>query len=65
MSKWNSKDDFAKAMVGALVSYDALPYEMATPDYDRLERHAGALWKLDEQAAKDFVEYWSDAYDDA
>lgn len=51
-----------KSLRGAVVDYDALPYEMATPECDRLERayvtvgdrsHLGYV--LDWRAAVDFV----------
>jgi hypothetical protein len=51
-------------MVGACIPYDALPYEVGTPNFDRLVRirvdnqdDAGSKtrWILDKRAASDFV----------
>lgn len=57
-----ANQDLAEAMIGALVGYDALPYQLATTDHDRLEKRYvddHSYYKLDERAALDFVSYWN------
>ena len=57
----SAPNELSQAMNGCWVDYDALPYQMATPEYDRLDykRIDGKLlWRLDEEAAVDFVNYW-------
>lgn len=65
-SKSNS-NDLCLGMIGALIGYDALPYQLATSDHDRLEKRyvdGSSYYKLDEKAAKDFVSFWKGKLND-
>lgn len=51
-------------LVGAWVNYEQLPYQLATPEYERLrfdctnvpDNYGGTtIYQLDRQAAEDFV----------
>lgn len=62
-----TRGELVIAMTGAAVSYDVLPYQMGTPEYDRLktvrledvdEFGSNLRWILDRQAAEDFVNFW-------
>lgn len=60
-------NDLSSAMIGALIGYDALPYQLATSDHDRLEKRyvdGKSYYKLDEKAAKDFVDFWKEKLND-
>jgi hypothetical protein len=48
----------AEALVGVWVTYDQLPYEIGTPECDRLTKASTlpSVYELDHQAALDFVD---------
>ena len=61
------RPELVKALIGACVNYDQLPYQMGTPDYDRLRTGLvdgiGVLHALDEHAAEAFVTRFFDLDD--
>lgn len=67
LGKKKNDESFVKAMIGASVCYEALPYEMGTPEYERLKTVDSAIldawgghtrYILDEQAVRDFITFW-------